>query len=51
MLLTLLLIILVIMLIASLFYRPYGTGYYSFGPSGLLLILAVIVLLFVLGVL
>lgn len=51
MLLTILLVIVVVVLLCSFFYRPFGTGYYSYGPSLLLLILGVIVLLFLLGVL
>lgn len=47
---TLLLVILLVVFIISLFYRPVGTGYYSFGPSILLVVLVIVVLLFLLGV-
>ena len=49
--LTILLVILVLLAIGGLFYRPLGTGYYSYAPSGLFVVIAIILLLFVLGVL
>ena len=45
---TLLLIILILLAISALFYRPWGTGYYSYGPSGVLWVLVIIVLILVL---
>lgn len=47
-----LLIILAILFIIAIFYRPIGTGYYSYSPAGvLLLILVVLLILYLLGVL
>lgn len=46
-----LIIILVILFIVALFYRPVGTGYSSYSPAGILLIIALILLiLYLLGV-
>lgn len=46
-----LLIILAVLFILAIFYRPIGTGYYSYSPAGLLLlILVVLLILYLLGV-
>ncbi len=46
-----LLIILAILVIIALFYRPVGRGYYSYSPAGILLIILVVLLiLYLLGV-
>jgi hypothetical protein len=45
------LIIIAIIFIIALFYRPLGTGYYSYSPAGLLLlILVVLLILYLLGI-
>jgi hypothetical protein len=51
MLLALLFIILLVLAFAGLFYRPLGTGYIGYAPSGLFILVAIIVLLYLLGVL
>ncbi len=46
-----LIIILAIIFIIALFYRPVGTGYTSYSPAGILLIIVLILLiLYLLGV-
>lgn len=46
-----LLIILAILFIIALFYRPLGTGYTSYSPAGVLfLILVILLILYLLGV-
>jgi hypothetical protein len=46
---TFIIIVLIVLLVGSLFYRPFGTGYSSYAPSwifGLLLLLLLLLLLF-----
>ena len=45
---TLLLIILILLALGALFYRPVGTGYTSYAPSGVLWVLVLIVLILIL---
>ena len=45
---TLLLIILILLALGALFYRPWGTGYYSYTPSGVIWVLVLIVLILIL---
>ena len=40
-----LLIVLAILFLIALFYRPVGRGYYSYSPAGLLLLILVILLI------
>lgn len=45
------LIILAVLFLIALFYRPFGTGYYSYSPAGILIVILVILLiLYLLGV-
>jgi hypothetical protein len=48
MLWTFIIIALIVLLVVSLFYRPFGTGYPSYAPSGIFFALLVIVLLLLL---
>lgn len=46
-----LLIIVAVLFLIALFYRPFGTGYYSYSPAGILIvILVVLLILYLLGV-
>lgn len=46
-----LIIILVILFVVALFYRPVGTGYSSYSQAGILLVIVLILLLlYLLGV-
>ena len=44
-LIVIIIVILAILFLVSLFYRPLGSGYYSYGPSGLFVVILVILLL------
>jgi hypothetical protein len=48
MLWTLLIIVLIVLLVGSLFYRPLGAGYSGYAPSGIFFALLVIIVLLLL---
>jgi hypothetical protein len=41
-------ILLIVLLVGSLFYRPFGTGYPSYAPSGIFAVLLLLLLLLLL---
>jgi hypothetical protein len=45
---TLIIILLIVLLVGSLFYRPLGTGYPSYVPSGIFFVLLVLIVLLLL---
>jgi hypothetical protein len=45
---TIIIILLIVLLVGSLFYRPLGAGYSGYAPSGIFFALLVIVLLLLL---
>lgn len=48
---TILIIIILLIAVAAIFYRPFGTGYYSYTPAGFLFAIVILLLiLYLLGV-
>jgi hypothetical protein len=45
---TLIIIVLIVLLVGSLFYRPLGAGYSGYAPSGIFAVLLILVVLLLL---